>query len=93
MKRGFLFVSAIAMWKRRGMTDALFLTLGRIAGDGTGLRVLVTIMIGVGVWYMVGFYFVWGALGRILGRVVGAVAMKASYEQKMDVLRRIYRSS
>ena len=64
-----------------------FLTLCRIAEGGANLRTLVTIMSGVGIWYMVGFCFVWGALERIFGRVLGASAMKKSYEQQIQALK------
>ena len=83
--RDFARATTYGMLSKGSLSD--FLAIDRLVDDGVDLRTLVTIMIGVGIWYMVGFCFVWGALGRILGRVLGASAMKKSYEQQIQALK------
>ena len=62
------------------------LTLNRIVDNRDELLVLVRIMLVVWTWYWIGAYFVWGALARVLGRVVTASAMKEVYERKIRAL-------
>ena len=82
---GFLRELIAGLLSKGSLSDLL--TLNRIVESREELLILVRIMIGVCSWYMIGFYFVWGSLDRIFGRVVNASAMKVVYDRKIKALK------
>ena len=80
------FARALAEGLLSGGSLSDLLTLNRIVDNRGDLIVLVRIMLVVWTWYWIGAYFVWGALARVLGRVVTASAMKEVYERKIRAL-------